>query len=164
MTLGFELRLRVIAQAIIKRWIHCQFPAVPSISTTALAVWLQQEDTEKPLLLDARTKIEYEASHLPQAHLVPKHLPDMNQWHGVSLSMPIVTYCSVGYRSAILAQQLQKMGYEMVFNLEGSMFEWVNEGRLVYQGNQVVRQVHSYNQFWSLLLDPTYPKIFKLVK
>jgi rhodanese-related sulfurtransferase len=155
----FRSRLRAIAWATIKRWIRYQFPTIPSISTHTLAVWLQQEDTEKPLLLDARTQREFEVSHLPQAHFASTPLPDLRQWHEVTLSAPIVTYCSVGYRSAILAQQLQKMGYEKVFNLEGSMFEWVNQGWLVYQGDQVVQQVHSYNQFWGLLLDPASPTL-----
>lgn len=40
------------------------------------------------------------------------------------------------------------------FNLEGSIFEWVNEGHSVYQGEQAVKQVHPFSHLWGLLLNP----------
>jgi 3-mercaptopyruvate sulfurtransferase SseA len=72
-----------------------------------------------------------------------------------------VTYCSVGYRSAALAQQLQAMGCKKVFNLEGSLFEWVNQGYPVYQGEQVVKSVHPFNRLWGLLLNPEVPQLLR---
>lgn len=39
----------------------------------------------------------------------------------------IVVYCSVSYRSSILARRLQDMGFTNVYNLEGSIFKWANE-------------------------------------
>ncbi|NDJ17816.1 rhodanese-like domain-containing protein [Myxacorys almedinensis] len=146
--------LKAIAWALMKRLIHRQFPNVPSLSTQRLAAWFAQAGMNRPLVLDARTPKEYEVSHLLDANLAPSDLNELSHWTNLTHSTPIVTYCSVGYRSARLAQQLQDMGYKNVFNLEGSIFEWVNEGHPVYQGTQAVKQVHPFNDVWGLLLNP----------
>ncbi len=149
--------LRAIAWAFVKYLIHLQFPDVQFLSTRELAAWLAQPGNAPPFLLDARTAEEYEVSHLYSARLAPSDAHALNQWIGLTNSTPIVAYCSVGYRSAKFARQLQAMGYKNVFNLEGSIFEWVNEGRPVYGEEQTVRQVHPFNSLWGLLLTPNLP-------
>ena len=75
----------------------------------------------------------------------------------------IVCYCSVGYRSSTLAQQL---GEELLkpkhqairsilelYNLEGSIFKWANEGKdLVDSNGEKTVVVHPYNFVWGKLL------------
>ncbi|MBD3880538.1 rhodanese-like domain-containing protein [Phormidium tenue FACHB-886] len=146
---NLQQRLRTIAWMLAKQWIHRQFPTVPSLSTRELAAWLEQEGIGKPLLLDVRSNAEFEVSHLRHARLANR----LEAVQSIDSASPIVLYCSIGYRSARLAQQLQAQGYSRVFNLEGSIFQWVNEGRSVYRGEQAVRQVHPYNWQWGLLLN-----------
>ncbi|HEY9738597.1 MAG TPA: rhodanese-like domain-containing protein [Trichocoleus sp.] len=135
----------------VKAKIRQRFPTVSAISTATLANWLEQQP--QPLLLDVRRPEEFEVSHLPGARLAPDlataltHSPEANQ--------PVVVYCSVGYRSARLAAQLQETYGAPVYNLEGSIFQWFNEGRPVVQHEQPVERVHPYNKFWSLLLAPS---------
>jgi rhodanese-related sulfurtransferase len=139
---------KTLAWRLVKFLIRSRFPTVPSLSTQALAAWLEQETP--PLLLDARKPAEYEVSHLPTAQLAspPPPLPPAH-------SQPIVVYCSVGYRSARLAHQLQQQGYSQVFNLEGSLFQWANEDRPLYRGDRLVKDVHPYNQRWGWFLNKT---------
>lgn len=157
MVLNLRSSIQAIPWAVLKRQIRHQFPTVQHLSTHELATWLQQEDAEKPLLLDARSLEEYEVSHLLNAKLAPTKIEELT--HEVNRSTPIVAYCSVGYRSSALAQQLQALGYTHVFNLEGSLFQWANEDRPVYQNAIVTKQVHPYNQTWGLLLNPEYKQI-----
>ena len=139
--------MKSVSWKALKWLIRARFPVVRHISTAQLAAWLEQE--AQPLLLDARTPQEYSVSHLGRAQLVPANA--QTALPGLDSSTPIVTYCSIGYRSARLAQQLQSMGYKNVSNLEGSIFQWANEGRPVYREQQV-EQVHPYNQVWGCLL------------
>jgi hypothetical protein len=37
-------------------------------------------------------------------------------------------------------------------NLDGSIFQWANEGRAVYRGDVPVQQVHPYGKRWAGLL------------
>jgi rhodanese-related sulfurtransferase len=69
---------------------------------------------------------------------------------------PVVVYCAVGYRSSALAQKLQKAGLTNVFSLDGSIFQWANEGRQLYRGSERVKEVHPYNRKWGRLLKPEY--------
>lgn len=130
---------------VVKILIRLRFPQVRPLTVAQLADWLQHE---RPLLLDARKPAEYQVSHLPGADLAPANLSELPQ----SQHQPIVVYCSVGYRSAKLANRLQQMGFEAVYNLEGSIFEWANMGYPVYRGNEAVQQVHPYNPNWGKLL------------
>lgn len=142
----------LLKSRILSFLIRLKFPSITHISSSELAAWLEDDLRCSPVLLDARTAEEYAISHLQQARLSP---PNLLQWRDrmeLSRQTPIVTYCSVGYRSAILARRLQDHGFEQVFNLEGSLFAWFRENRPVYQDGQPVRQIHPYNFFWSLWL------------
>ncbi|NEQ28665.1 MAG: rhodanese-like domain-containing protein, partial [Microcoleus sp. SIO2G3] len=68
--------------------------------------------------------------------------------------MPIVAYCSVGWRSSRVVDRLQQASYTNAFNLEGSIFQWANEGRPVFQNGERVQQVHPYSRLWGQLLKP----------
>ena len=59
-------------------------------------------------------------------------------------------YCSIGYRSEKVGEELKKMGFKNVYNLYGSIFEWVNQGNEVVDENEkVTEKVHTYNKRWS---------------
>jgi rhodanese-related sulfurtransferase len=97
-----------------------------------------------------RERAEFEVSHLSSAqHVQPSASASAVQ---LPKDQPIVTYCSVGYRSGGFAEKLRQAGYTNVSNLEGSIFRWSNEGRPVFRGGEEVQTVHPYNRTWGLLL------------
>lgn len=143
---------RALVWRYLKAKIRKQFPTVKPISTQALADWLQQENAAQPILLDVRRADEFAVSHLPQAQVASTVEAVLKA--GFNLDRPLVAYCSIGYRSARLATQLQEAGFTQVYNLEGSIFQWFNEGRQVVTNRQPVNQVHPYSKVWGLLLEP----------
>jgi len=63
---------------------------------------------------------------------------------------PIVVYCSIGYRSEKIGEKIQKLGFTKVYNLYGSIFEWVNQDNpVVDSNNKPTDKVHTYNKKWS---------------
>jgi hypothetical protein len=48
--------------------------------------------------------------------------------------------------------EIQRLGLPNVVNLEGSIFQWANEGRPLYCGELRAEQVHPYGAMWSGLL------------
>lgn len=139
---------------LVNAKIRHDFPEVRRISTAELAARLADHNQPPPRLLDVRTRAEYDVSHLRGALPVePDALPS-----AVTLRRdePIVTYCSVGYRSGAFAEKLRAAGFSNVVNLEGSIFRWANEGRPVYRGDQRVEKVHPYNRLWGSLLQKKY--------
>lgn len=132
--------------------VRTEFPQVRQMSTTELAAIAPAS----VLLIDTRTAEEFGVSHLRGAAraetleavraLVTTAKPDQR----------VVLYCSVGYRSAKLADALQRAGQSNVWNLEGSIFAWVNEGRAVVRNGAEVREVHPYNNRWGALLEKKF--------
>jgi len=144
------MTIKTVSWWLIERLIRFQFPEVQQLSTTDLAAWLADKSKPQPLLLDARTLEEYQVSHLNNAQLVAENLNELIA--AVNHTTPIVVYCSVGYRSSAIARRLKSLGYKQVFNLKGSIFQWVNENRPVYRQGEAVTDVHPYNKFWQHLL------------
>lgn len=147
----FTVSCHAIGWSIVDWKIAHDFPEVKRITPEELAAWLPDPNREAPVLLDVRTAAEYEVSHLQKAQRVPPGAP-ASVIH-LSKDRPIVTYCSVGYRSGAFAQTLQRAGYTHVLNMEGSIFKWANEGRPVYHDGERVEKVHPYNETWGRLLD-----------
>lgn len=140
--------------SLIDAKIRQEFPQVKRIATADRAAWLGDPARTAPVLLDVRARAEFDVSHLADAQQVEPtaaaaaiRLPN---------DQPIVTYCSVGYRSGAFAQRLQAAGYQNVQNLEGSTFRWANEGRPVFRNHERVDKVHPYNHTWGLLLRKRY--------
>lgn len=127
------------------------FPRVKRISPPELAAWLDDGKRPPPVLLDVRTAAEYEVSHLKNAERVQPGSPVSAI--RIPKEQPIVTYCSIGYRSGAFAQALEQAGYTQVMNMEGSIFQWANQGRPVYRAGKRVEKVHPYNGTWGMLLD-----------
>jgi len=84
---------------------------------------------EKFVLVDVREDSEWAADHLPGAiHLgkgvierdVEKTVPDT--------STEVVLYCGGGFRSALAADNLQKMGYTNVISMDGGVRGWREKG------------------------------------
>jgi len=44
---------------------------------------------------------------------------------------PVVLYCGGGYRSALAADNLQKMGYTNVISMDGGWRDWTGKGDAV---------------------------------
>ena len=93
--------------------------------TTVDEVKQKLDDGEKFLLVDVREESEFAKDHLPGAiHLgkgvierdVETRVPDVNT--------PMILYCGGGFRSAMAADNLQKMGYTNVLSMDGGVRGW----------------------------------------
>jgi rhodanese-related sulfurtransferase len=131
--------------------IRSRFPDVHQLSTAGLAKDLESSQSGPPVLIDSRSEIEYAVSHLRGA----QRAETVSEVEAITEQRDtfIVVYCSVGYRSSRLAEDLMNAGFTNVFNLEGSIFKWANEGRPVYRDGQPVAEVHPYDDDWGRLLD-----------
>jgi len=147
--------LRPLAFKVLKRLISGKFPTVKWITTQKLARWLADPLRTQPIILDARSEAEYDLSHLNKAQRIDPKLPDLSPLLK-SPDQPIVVYCSVGYRSARIAERLQQAGCSCVYNLEGSLFKWANEGRPVFKDDCLTAFVHPYDAAWGKLLKSEY--------
>ena len=75
---------------------------------------------EKFKLVDVREESEYAADHLPGAIALGKGIIERDIEQAIpDTGAEIVLYCGGGFRSALAADNLQKMGYTNVVNVDG---------------------------------------------
>ncbi len=80
---------------------------------------------DKFVLVDVREESEYSKDHLPGAIHLGKGIIERDIEERVpGLNTPIVLYCGGGYRSALAADNLQKMGYTNVLSMDGGIRGW----------------------------------------
>jgi rhodanese-related sulfurtransferase len=89
----------------------------------------EQTKRGEAVLIDVREEAEFRqgraqgAKHLSKGVIeveIEEQVPDLNQ--------PIIAYCGGGSRSALVADNLQKMGYTNVRSLAGGMRAWSEAG------------------------------------
>jgi len=139
----------------LKSQIRDEFPAVEHISIAEFEQRVGDATPADVLIVDVRAPEEFEMSHLKGAVNLEEAeaILALAQQQQVE---QIVIYCSVGYRSARMADQLEQQGWDAVVNLEGSIFEWANSGRTVFVEDEPVEVVHPFDPFWGQLLDSEF--------
>ncbi len=80
-------------------------------------------------LVDVREESEWAAGHVPGATHLGKGVIERDIEAAISdTAAPIVLYCGGGYRSALAAWNLQRMGYENVISMDGGFRGWKEAG------------------------------------
>jgi len=108
--LVFELRARIEA-----------FAALSAMQAVRLM-------NEGALLIDVRSKENYEAGHIGEARNIPaadlqSQAESLKKWRDKT----VITYCDSGRDGAAAARALGKLGFTKVFNLRGGVADWIKE-------------------------------------
>lgn len=84
---------------------------------------------DKLLLVDVREESEFAKDHLPGAIHLGKGIIERDIEHRVpQLDTEMILYCGGGFRSALAADNLQKMGYTNVISMDGGIRGWREKG------------------------------------
>ncbi|MGH7526634.1 MAG: rhodanese-like domain-containing protein [Gemmatimonadales bacterium] len=147
---------RPLAFDVVRRMTARKFPEVRWIEHAELARWREDPSRAQPVVLDARTQVEYAVSHLGDAVRIDPYRPLLRPLRGFSKDTAIVVYGSAGYRGGRVADWLRRQGYSNVFNLSGGIFQWANVDRPLSRNNGPTTEVHPYDPKWGLLLESKY--------
>lgn len=87
------------------------------------------ESDDDFILLDVREKDEWNAARINGAQYLGKGIIEREIENEVpDVDKELVLYCGGGYRSALAADNLQKMGYTDVKSLKGGFRAWTEGG------------------------------------
>jgi rhodanese-related sulfurtransferase len=90
---------------------------------------------EKFVLVDVREESEWAQGHLPGAIHLGKGIIERDVEQCVPDSgAKIILYCGGGFRSALAADNLQKMGYKNVESMDGGWKGWTGAGLPTQKG------------------------------
>ncbi|KTD78404.1 rhodanese-like domain-containing protein [Legionella waltersii] len=89
-----------------------------------------QIDQQEPVVvIDVREESEWETGHIANSIHISKGVIERDIEKVITdPNTAIVVYCSGGYRCALVAESLQKMGYMNVSSLNTGLQGWLNEG------------------------------------
>ncbi len=80
-------------------------------------------------LVDVREESEWARGHLPRARHLGKGVIERDIEQVIpDTAAEIVLYCGGGFRSALAAETLQKMGYTHVISMDGGFRAWKEAG------------------------------------
>lgn len=178
---------------IVLATIRKKFSDVSHITTDQLSEWLDSKhgpnspssdnSAATPLhelcLVDSRPIEEYSVSHIAGTKrmehdadiatiksLITEVVGDSTTPDSPKKNVRIVCYCSLGYRSSMLAKRIQheidaqeRMDQIKIYNLEGSIFKWANENRPMVNNDEFQTVfVHPYNYIFGLSLRKEFRK------
>jgi len=84
---------------------------------------------EKLIVVDVREESEWARGHLPGAIYLGKGIIEWDIEQRIpDHTAPLVLYCGGGFRSALAADNLQKMGYTNVASMDGGWKGWLDAG------------------------------------
>jgi predicted alpha/beta-hydrolase family hydrolase/rhodanese-related sulfurtransferase len=97
--------------------------------TDIAAIWTRITRGDRFHLIDVREDNEWERGHLPGAIHLGKGIVERDIENAIpDPNAEIVLYCGGGFRSALVADVLQRMGYTNVISMDGGYRGWVEAG------------------------------------
>jgi len=119
-----------------------EFPGVQDLSPREA---MHLADTGKVVFIDVREPDEQSVSRLPGAITADFFLENPEKYNEYIK----IGYCTISYRSGIMAQELHQKGIP-IYNLRGGLLAWVHDGGMVYDGTEETHRIHVYSQEWDL--------------
>lgn len=127
--------------------------SIPYISVEEL--YMLRENTDV-VILDTREPEEFKVSHLIDSKFV-----GFNTFSSEAVLLdikdkntPIIVYCSLGIRSEVIGEKLEKAGYTNIKNLYGGIFEWKNKAYPIIDSTNIeTEKVHTFSKRWSKWLN-----------
>ena len=92
-------------------------------------VMRMKQNKEDFVLVDTREDNEFNAAHIKGAIHIGRGILERDiHLHILSHNKKIILYCGGGFRSALAAESLQKMGYENIMSMDGGWKGWNRAG------------------------------------
>ncbi|MBU3821151.1 rhodanese-like domain-containing protein [Flavobacteriaceae bacterium XHP0103] len=106
----------------------CKEASEPKITTISAEEMQSLLETENVKLIDVRTEKEYNDGSIPNAQnidfLSPTFQTDIQM---LDKNQPVLLYCNTGKRSMRCAEEMVKLGFVKIYDLEGGYSKWKRE-------------------------------------
>ncbi|WP_197043840.1 rhodanese-like domain-containing protein [Aureispira sp. CCB-QB1] len=128
---------------------YCKDPEnirIPPILAKELEYVIKTNNREQIIIIDARSKEEYEISHIQGARRTGYKDFSIERVWMVSRKARVIVYSANKNRSTVVAQYLKLMGFTDVQVLEDGLIGWKNEGNSIYDKNGATDKIHVGNR------------------
>ncbi len=130
-----KLLILVLLSCLTLSFTSCNESKAQQVQTVEIITVADMEEALKAddvQVIDVRTKREFASGHIAAAKNI---VYQGDNWDSQVASLdkdkPVYVYCAKGGRSAKCAMILQEAGFTKIFDLDGGVTKWVNEGKPV---------------------------------
>lgn len=96
---------------------------IPDINAEQFALKMKEE--ENPVVLDVRTKREFDSGHIPgSVHLNMQEVTFGHKLDDLDKDATYLVYCRSGRRSKMACRIMQGKGFKNTYNLAGGILQW----------------------------------------
>jgi len=119
----------LVVTASCKKGNTQESPSVQIVSVVDMEEAIKADNVQ---LIDVRTKAEFASGHIKDAKNIVYQGEDWDkQVASLDKDKPVYVYCAKGGRSAKCASKLEEAGFTKIFDLDGGVTKWINEGKEV---------------------------------
>lgn len=101
---------------------------IKQIDNYDLKTLLQNDDVQ---FIDVRTEAEFSENYIKGAQNIVYDSSFEQKLDQLDKDKPIVVYCRSGRRSAASAKILEQHGFTEIYELDGGILKWIEEGNAV---------------------------------
>ncbi len=103
--------------------------SINQINSDELVEFVELNDA---ILLDVRTKDEFNSGYIENSLNIDYFSDEFSiNVDKLDKNIPIILYCRSGRRSGLSANKIKKLGFKEIYNLEGGVLEWIEQGNVV---------------------------------
>ena len=104
-------------------------PFIELVSVVDMEEALKADNVQ---LIDVRTRAEFASGHIKDAKNIVYRGDDWDaQVAALDKDKPVYVYCGTGGRSARCTVILEEAGFTKIFDLDGGVTKWINQGKKV---------------------------------
>lgn len=119
----------VVAFSIIFSCSLINSESINQMNSDELIEFIELNDA---VLVDVRTEDEYNSGYIENSLNIDYFSNDFSlNADKLDKSTPIILYCRSGKRSSMSANKISKLGFKEIYNLEGGILEWIEEGNMI---------------------------------
>ena len=137
MTFGLNRKLAglvLVVLLLVTACLSAGDTATIELVSPAEAAQVIDDDPAGLVVLDIRTPEEYNEVRLPGAVNIDFYAPDFaDQLDGLDKNDPYVMYCRTGNRSSEAIETMKDLGFVEVYEVDGGIVNWYDEGFPVEQ-------------------------------
>ena len=103
--------------------------SINQINSDELIEFIELNDA---ILVDVRTEDEYNSGYIENSLNIDYFSNEFSvNADKLDKTIPIILYCRSGKRSSMSANKISKLGFKEIYNLEGGILEWIEEGNVI---------------------------------
>lgn len=125
-------RIKYILVLVFSLIFSCSLVTNDSVNHINVDELIDFIELNDAVLVDVRTSDEYNSGYIENSLNIDYFSDEFSvNADKLDRTTPIILYCRSGKRSVLSVNKISKLGFKEIYNLEGGILEWIEEGNVI---------------------------------